>query len=67
MMREMIKADEVEYEPIFFDWQDGRWVHPRKLKRKWYVRVGGYYVTGKTKKAAYKKAKKLYDERNIEK
>lgn len=66
-MREMIKADEVEYEPTFFDWQDGRWVHPRKLKRKWYVRVGGYYATGKTKKAAYKKAKKLYDERNIEK
>ncbi len=67
MMREMIKADEVEYEPTFFDWQDGEWVHPRKLKRKWYVRVGGYYAIGKTKKAAYKKAKKLYDERNIEK
>lgn len=62
-----IKADEVEYEPTFFDWQDGEWVHPRKLKRKWYVRVGGYYAIGKTKKAAYKKAKKLYDERNIEK
>ena len=30
MMREMIKADEVEYEPIFFDWQSGEWVHPRK-------------------------------------
>lgn len=39
----------------------------KKLKRKWYVCVGGYYATGKTKKAAYKKAKKLYDERFIEK
>lgn len=63
----MIKADHIEYEPIFLDWIGGNWVHPRKLKRKWYVRVGGYYATGKTKKAAYKKAKKLYDERFIEK
>lgn len=62
----MIKADEVEYEPTFYDWWYGRWIRPRKLKRKWYVRVGGYYAVGKTKKAAYKKAKKLYDERNIE-
>lgn len=63
----MIKADEIEYQPIFRDWEYGEWVHPRKLKRKWYVRVGGYYATAKTKKAAYKKAKKLYDERFVEK
>lgn len=63
----MIKADHIEYEPIFLDWICGNWVHPRRLKRKWYVQVGGYYATGKTKKAAYKKAKKLYDERFIEK
>lgn len=63
----MIKADEVEYEPVFWDWECGNWVHPRKLKRKWYARVGGYYAVGKTKKAAYKKAKKMYDERFIEK
>ncbi len=63
----MIKADEIEYEPIFADWLRGKWTNKRQLKRKWYVRVGGYYATGKTKKAAYKKAKKLYDERFIEK
>lgn len=63
----MIKADEIEYEPTFYDWMYGKWVHPRKLKRKWYVCVGGYYAIGKTKKEAYKKAKKLYDERFIEK
>lgn len=63
----MIKADEVKYEPVFWEWECGNWVHPRKLKRKWYVLVGGYYSVGKTKKAAYKKAKKLYDERFIEK
>lgn len=59
----MIKADDIEYEPIYADWLRGKWTNKRRLKRKWYVRVGGYYATGKTKKAAYKKAKKLYDER----
>lgn len=63
----MIKADEIRYEPIICDWMYGEYIHYRRLKRKWYVRVDGYYATGKTKTAAYKKAKKLYDERFIEK
>lgn len=58
----MIKADEVKYEPIFYDWLHGKWTNQRKMKRKWYVRVGGYYAIGKNKTIAYKKAKKLYDE-----
>lgn len=63
----MIKADAIEYEPIFADCICGKWVNHRRQKRKWYVMIGWYYATGKTKKAAYKKAKKLYDERFIEK
>lgn len=59
----MIKADEVKYEPIFYEWLYGKWTNQRKMKRKWYVRVGGYYAVGKNKKSAYKKALKLYAER----
>lgn len=61
----MIKIDEVQYEPTFYDWIRGKWTNKKKMKRKWCITVGGYYALGKTKELAYKKAKKLYDEWSI--
>lgn len=51
----MIKADEVEYEPTFYDWMHGEWVHPKVLKRKCTLGLVVIMLLAKRKKQLIKR------------
>lgn len=51
----MIKADEVEYEPTFYDWMHGEWVHPKVLKRNGTLGLVVIMLLAKRKKQLIKR------------